>query len=222
MTRQEKVRRDFMIDVRQDRATPDAILVHFTPRELMEERKPGGATPHVPPFLVRACLQGEKIVAEWVGSPPEEYKANREDLEKEAADRLFKRVEWLRRLAALVDLAQGWANDLEWSTRRIQKEIKDSEIGAYPACALLMQEGTTRALLEPIGRSTPGSEGVVDLYLLPAYDDIASLLYYDGRWNLHYLSPDAPAVGDIRKWDSKPLSKAALRKVLDEMKEHVA
>jgi hypothetical protein len=29
-----------------------------------------------------------------------------------------------------------------------------------------------RELLEPIGRPAPGIEGIVDLYLMPAYDDI--------------------------------------------------
>ncbi len=46
--------------------------------------------------------------------------------------------------------------------------------------ALLMQEGPSAGLiLEPIARSAPGADGVVDLYLLPAYDDIASLYFYN-------------------------------------------
>ena len=52
-----------------------------------------------------------------------------------------------------------------------------------------MQEGTVRIILEPIARSTPGAEGVVDLYLMPAYDDVATLFYEDG-WKLHYPFPE--------------------------------
>ena len=40
------------------------------------------------------------------------------------------------------------------------------------------------------GALAPGTEGVIDLYLMPAYDDIASIYYSGDRWNLHYLFPD--------------------------------
>ena len=80
---------------------------------------------------------------------------------------------WLDGLAALVESVEGWARELGWSTRRIEKRLDDAEIGSYQAPALIMQEETTRALLDPIGRSTPGSDGVVDLYLMPAFDDVA-------------------------------------------------
>ena len=70
---------------------------------------------------------------------------------------------------------QTWADALGWSTRQIEVTLTDSQIGKYKAPALLLQEDAIRILLEPIGRSAPGAEGVVDLYLMPAYDDIASL-----------------------------------------------
>jgi hypothetical protein len=78
------------------------------------------------------------------------------------------RKEWLHRLTTLVDSVENWTKELGWSTRRIEKEMQDSQIGKYQAPALLLQEGTTRMLLEPIAHDAPGAEGVVDLYLLPA------------------------------------------------------
>ncbi len=84
------------------------------------------------------------------------------------------------RLAALIDDVESWVKALDWSTRRIEKPMEDSQIGRYKAPSLLMQEGTDRVLLEPVARSAPGAEGVVDLYLMPAYDDIASLTFADG------------------------------------------
>ena len=71
--------------------------------------------------------------------------------------------------------------------------------------------------MEPIGRSAPGAEGVVDLYLMPAYDDIASLLFYDGAWNLHYMFPGDPTAATIDGATAKPLSKDVLQVVLEEM-----
>ena len=87
---------------------------------------------------------------------------------------------------------------------------------------MLLQEDTWRILLEPIGRSAPGVEGVVDLYLMPAYDDIASLYFYGGRWNLHYPPWDNPAAATVQEKVGVPLSKEALRRVLEEMKQHAA
>jgi hypothetical protein len=77
-------------------------------------------------------------------------------------------------------------------------------------------------LLEPVGRSAPGTEGVVDLYLMPAYDDIATLYYYGNQWNLHYVFPNTKPVATVREADAVPLSKEALAKVLAEMRQHAA
>jgi hypothetical protein len=86
-----------------------------------------------------------------------------------------------------------------------------------------MQEGTSRVLLEPIGRSSPGTEGIVDLYLMPAYDDIASFYYYGGRWNLHYRlgGEKLPAAG-AGDDQALPLSKDVLEKALADLRQHAA
>ena len=66
----------------------------------------------------------------------------------------------------------------------------------------------------------PGSEGLADLYLMPGYDDIASIYYYGNKWHLHYLAPGSKTVASIRESEAKPLSKANLKRVLEEMKKH--
>lgn len=78
------------------------------------------------------------------------------------------RDEWLQRLSELVRTIESWAQELGWATRQIQVTLSDSQIGNYKAPALLIQEDTIRILLEPIARSAPGADGVVDLYLMPA------------------------------------------------------
>ena len=98
--------------------------------------------------------------------------------------------------------------------------MEDAEIGNYKAPCLLLQKKTIRLLLEPVARDAPGTEGVVDLYLMPSYDDIASLYYYNNRWNVHYMFEGATTVGNIRDVEAMPLTKANLRKVFDEMKAH--
>ncbi len=128
------------------------------------------------------------------------------------------RNEWLSRLSHLVESVQTWAKELGWATRRIEKQLEDSEIGNYRAPALLLQEETTRLLLDPIARSAPGADGIVDLYWMPAYDDIATLYFYDGTWHLHYLFPGTAAEATTGEAESRPLSKETFQEVLEAMR----
>lgn len=129
---------------------------------------------------------------------------------------------WLERLGSLVDDVQTWAAELGWDTRRTDKRMEDTQIGAYDAPALRLQRDFTRVLLEPIARSAPGADGVVDLYLTPAYDDIASLYHYGGGWHIHYRYAGSSAVATLRDAKSKPLSKETLGEVLEEISQHAA
>ncbi len=126
------------------------------------------------------------------------------------------RDQWLERLSALVKDVQEWAADLGWSTRQIETRLEDSEIGTYEAPALLLQMETTRALLEPIARSAPGADGIVDLYAMPAYDDIAHIYFIDDAWRLFHATP--LQVGASTKVGFVILSKGELQKVLEGMR----
>lgn len=130
------------------------------------------------------------------------------------------RDEWLARLSNLVHDIESWSQGSGWSTRQIEVALEDSEIGKYQAPALLIQDDAIKILLEPIARSAPGAEGVVDLYLMPAYDDIASLYLYDDGWHLHYMFPGTPDVATIRHAKDKKLTKDSLQEVLEEMKQN--
>lgn len=128
---------------------------------------------------------------------------------------------WLGRPNRLIDDVKKWAEELDWSTRRIEIRLQESRIGAYQAPALLLQQEAVRVLLQPIASSAPGTEGVVDLYAMPAYDDIASIYHYDGSWHVHYMFSGTPTVGDIHDAPAKPLTKETLAEVLGEMKRNV-
>lgn len=132
------------------------------------------------------------------------------------------RDEWQHRLVSLIDWIQKSAAALGWSTRKIEVSLTESQIGAYKAPALLIQEDTVRILVEPVARAAPGADGIVDLYLMPAYDDIASLYYYHDQWHIHYMFPESRAVADMREADAKPLTEETLREVLEAMKQNAA
>lgn len=127
------------------------------------------------------------------------------------------RDEWLDRLAALLDSVETWARELDWSTRRIDKRMEDTRIGDYRAPVLILQGGTTRAMLEPIARFSAGTEGLADFYLMPAYDDIARLYYKDGSWWVYHVdSMDKPAREGHRP-NYEPLTRETFRGVLESM-----
>ncbi|HZK82437.1 MAG TPA: hypothetical protein VFC46_15250, partial [Humisphaera sp.] len=148
--------------------------------------------------------------------------AAREEMQTEIAVRMRDRAIWIDRVTVLVGQVEQWARELGWSSRRVGKQLDDAWIGKHGVPALLMQEDTCRILLEPVGRSTPGTEGVVDLYLMPAYDDIASLYYYGDQWNLHYMFPGAKPVATVREAEAVPLSKQTFERVLAELRKHAA
>jgi hypothetical protein len=139
----------------------------------------------------------------------------------EQVDATTLRDEWLSRLLGLLNSVKGWAEELDWSTRQISKKMDDSRLGPYEAPSLLMQKEATRVLLDPVARFAPGADGVVDLYLMPAYDDIASLYFVDGQWRLHYSFASAAGMS-IGETESRPLSKETLGQVLDQMRMHAA
>jgi hypothetical protein len=146
--------------------------------------------------------------------------ATRKSTKKQSAAPEEMRDRWLRELRALIIKVEDWARDLDWCYRRIERKMEDSQIGAYKAPALLLQKETIRVLMEPIARSAPGVEGLVDLYLLPAYDDIASLYHYGGGWHVHYPFPGDTPAGNIRDTGGRPLSKDTFRQVLEELVSH--
>jgi hypothetical protein len=132
------------------------------------------------------------------------------------------RDEWLRRLRDLLAQVKGWAEGSRWRTREIEKSMRDSILGQYKAPAMLMQRDTVEVILDPVGRFAPGTDGVVDLYLLPAYDDIASLYFIDGAWKLHYAFRAATVVARVKQADAMTLDEESLNWVLNEIAAHAS
>jgi hypothetical protein len=226
MTEKELNFRGYTISIRSPAEATDGYHVTYTPRGgqragdagLLHAIGNGGPSRDAGPFEMVVQIQGEGVAVRWA-TPPGELGSAQEEFEQDAKKRVRLLSGWLDRLSALVNDVETWVKALGWSTRRIEKPMEDSQIGKYMAPSLLMQEGTDRLLLEPIARCAPGTEGVVDLYLMPAYDDIASLYYEDGRWNLHYMFGGTVAANS-REAPAKPLSQETLEEVLAQMKQH--
>ena len=91
-----------------------------------------------------------------------------------------RRDQFQNRVDALASQVRAWVEPHEWVTKPYPKKIRDVDDQVYVAQALYLQKGPTRVLLDPVAYDVPGTEGVVDLYLMPTYDDMASLYFEKG------------------------------------------
>jgi hypothetical protein len=216
MTVKNEVRGKYLVSLRQVPDTEAIYEITYTPRDVQPASRSGRATKRVMAFVATAQVRDDEVVVDW-RKRPSDPEATQSDFNQDVGKRVRLLHAWIERLMPLVSRIGTWAKELDWSVRQVDKPMNDSEIGDYRAPGLVLQQDTVRVGLEPIGRSAPGTEGVVDLYLLPAYDDIASFYFYDNHWNLHYLAAIPAAVDTVRDVESKPLSKAVLEQVLDEL-----
>ena len=214
MNAREVIRRSYTVTVLP--AEAGVYRLSYVPRGLMRSRVTGEAAKRAPEYKATAQVRGDEIQVTW-DKAPADPEATPEDFDQDVGARVRTLRQWIDQLNPLVSHVREWAEELGWSVRVVNKPLEDVNIGGYKAPALVLQRDMTRVGLEPIGRSAPGVEGVVDLYVLPAYDDIASLLYYNDRWRLHHTPAGTPPVADKREAAPKPLTKKTFREVLDDM-----
>jgi hypothetical protein len=206
------------VSVYEPSDAPGILAVTFVPTE----RRVAGQPPRrMPLYVVRVKQNGENFNFDW-SQTPDDPGPVRTELEHSAVERINARSAWLHRVAELVTTVERWSKELGWATRRLDKRLDDPFIGTHSVPALIMQEDLCRVLLEPVGRAAPGADGVVDLYLMPAYDDIASLYDYGGAWHLHYHDPDESERTTMQEAVGVPLSKESFATVLAAMKKHAA
>ena len=86
---------------------------------------------------------------------------------------------------------------------------------------LYIQKGATSLLLDPIGYNAPGAEGAGDLYLMPAYDPMASLYFEGGQWVIHYNIPSDPSMPQSEnEAQPLPLTAGTINQVLNSIADH--
>jgi hypothetical protein len=81
-----------------------------------------------------------------------------------------------------------------------------------------MEQDTVEVALNPVSRFVPGADGAADLYLVPAYDDIANLYFESGRWMINYaFHADPMATHSVAEAEALPLSEETIHRVLSSM-----
>lgn len=130
-----------------------------------------------------------------------------------------QRSQYLKRVKALVKQVTKWAECHDWVTKPYPKKMRDVDQQIFEIPALFLQKGPTRLLLDPVAYDVPGAEGVVDLYLMPTYDDMASLYFKNGEWEIHY-EPDPIATNSVIQTKTFALSEATINLILDSIANH--
>jgi hypothetical protein len=109
----------------------------------------------------------------------------------------------------------------DWSMRRDPKRMRDEIGNVYTVQALTLIKGPVRLLLDPNGYDIPGADGVMDLYLLPPYDPVATLYLEDGQWFIHSPFPAAlEAIDNPKRWTRSDLTKESINDTLESIVEH--
>ena len=132
-----------------------------------------------------------------------------------------QRDQFQKRVEALVKQVREWVEPHEWVTKPYPKKMRDVDRQVFEIPALFLQKGPTRVLLDPIAFDVPGAEGVVDLYLMPTYDDMASLYFESGRWVIHYaFPPDPRETHSVIQTEALALSEKTINRILDSIADH--
>lgn len=125
-------------------------------------------------------------------------------------------ADWIERVDGLIAMVKQWATELDWSTKIVDKKMQDPVDGEYRIHCLVLQMESVKLFLEPIARDVPGTEGVVDLCLMPSYDDIASIYFIQSNWQLHYRFEGAAAPKSLHRKELL-LTKENLNLVFEQM-----
>jgi hypothetical protein len=81
-----------------------------------------------------------------------------------------------------------------------------------------MEKDTVEVVLNPVARFVSGADGAVDLYVAPAYDDIASLYFEGDHWVVHYGERPHPLTTQgVVEITAHPYSEQTIRAIVDRM-----
>jgi hypothetical protein len=132
-----------------------------------------------------------------------------------------KSDEFAKQVETVVRDFEASLSERDWSMRRDPKRMRDETRNVFSVLSLTLINGPVRLLLDPNGYDIPGADGVIDLYLLPPYDPVATLYLEDGEWFIHSPFPAAlDAIDNPTKWTRSRLTKDSIGNTLGSIVEH--
>ena len=128
---------------------------------------------------------------------------------------------WLDLLKGLVENVKAWAEAASWGTRLTGRDVNEKGGLRYEVPVLVLNRGEAEVSLVPVARKVPGGDGLVDLYVMPDFNDVASLYREDGQWFFHYAFHSAPMETHSEiETERFPLDEASLNRVLNDIAAH--
>lgn len=116
------------------------------------------------------------------------------------------RDDWMRAANGLLGEAEAWAQEVGWPSKRYSKVVTEDFIGSYTQDRLVFSAEGAQLALVPVGRFAPGTDGMFDLAVLPAYDSVMAVRQ-GNRWFLHPLPGDE----DRQEWSKEAFLDTSLR-----------
>jgi hypothetical protein len=138
--------------------------------------------------------------------------------ELKATDLPAEVAAWRDDLNALVADVRAWSATSGWRGRLTSKHMDEKGLGRYEVPVLVLDRDEAEVALVPVARQTPGADGLVDFFRMPAYDGVASLYREEGRWFVHHaFHPDASETHPVIEAQRVPLDEGSLNRVLDDI-----
>ncbi len=139
-------------------------------------------SPFTPPgALARPCERQGLLESVLTGCARPEENGKSQELTKRESEMSDKSDAFARQVEAVVSDFEASLSGRDWSMRRDPKRMRDEIGNVYTVQSLTLINGPVRLLLDPNGYDIPGADGVMDLYLLPPYDPVATLYLEDGQ-----------------------------------------
>jgi hypothetical protein len=129
--------------------------------------------------------------------------------------------DWLDLLKGLVENVKAWAEAAGWETRLTGRDVNERGGVRYDVPVLVLDREETEVSLVPIARKVPGADGLVDFYLMPDFDDVASLYREEGQWFFHYaFHPEPMETHSVIETERFLLDEVSLNRVLNDIATH--
>jgi len=129
--------------------------------------------------------------------------------------------DWLDLLKGLVENVKAWAEAAGWETRLTGRDVNERGGVRYEVPVLVLDREESEVSLVPIARKVPGADGLVDFYLMPDFDDVASLYREEGQWFFHYaFHPDPMETHSVIETERFLLDEVSLNRVLNDIAAH--
>lgn len=129
--------------------------------------------------------------------------------------------DWLELLKDLIDNVKAWAEAAGWETRITGRDVKGKEGVRYEVPVLVLDRDDAEVSLVPVARMVPGADGLVDFYVMPDFDNVASLYREEGQWFFHYaFHPDPMETRSVIETERFLLDETSLDRVLNDIVAH--